>query len=92
MRIDDETVGGIVIFPRSGRLDGFDLLVAQKTVHALSAQLIRNHVAFRDASMYTCQELLERVLEGGWIDKPALRARAASLGWGPERALTRSCS
>lgn len=80
MRIDDETVGGIIIFPRSGRLDGFDLLVAQKTVHALSAQLIRNHVAFREASMQV-SELLERVLEGGWTDKPALRARAASLGW-----------
>ena len=80
MRIDDETVGGIIIFPKSGRLDGFDLLVAQKTVHALSAQLIRNHVAFRDTSMQV-SELLERVLEGGGTDKPALRARAASLGW-----------
>jgi DNA-binding PucR family transcriptional regulator len=80
MRIDDETVGGIIIFPKSGRLDGFDLLVAQKTVHALSAQLIRHHVAFREASMQV-SELLERVLEGGWPDKPALRARAASLGW-----------
>jgi len=80
MRIDAETVGGIIIFPKSGRLDGFDLLVAQKTVHALSAQLIRHHVAFREASMQV-SELLERVLEGGWTDKPALRARAASLGW-----------
>jgi purine catabolism regulator len=80
MRIDSETVGGIIIFPRSGRLDNFDLLVAQKTVHALSAQLIRNHVAFREASMQV-SELLERALEGAWTDKPALRARAASLGW-----------
>jgi purine catabolism regulator len=79
MRIDGETVGGLIIFPRSGRLDGFDLLVAQKTVHALSAQLIRNHVAFREAS-WRVSELLERLLEGG-SDKPALRARAASLGW-----------
>jgi sugar diacid utilization regulator len=80
IRIDDETVGGIIIFPKSGRLDDFDLLVAQKTVHALSAQLIRHYVAFREASMQV-SELLERVLEGGGTDKPALRARAASLGW-----------
>jgi purine catabolism regulator len=80
MRIDGETVGGIIIFPRFGRLDGFDLMVAQKTVHALSAQLIRNHVALREAS-WQVSELLERVLEGAWTDKPALRARAASLGW-----------
>jgi sugar diacid utilization regulator len=80
MRIDGETVGGMIVFPRSGRLDGFDLLVAQKTVHALSAQLIRNHVALREASMQV-SELLERLLEGAWTDKPALRARAASLGW-----------
>ena len=80
IRIDSETVGGIVIFPKSGRLDDFDLLVAQKTVHALSAQLIRSHVAFREASMQV-SELLERVLEGAWTDKPALRTRAAGLGW-----------
>jgi purine catabolism regulator len=80
IRIDRETVGGIIIFPKSRRLDDFDLLVAQKTVHALSAQLIRSHVAFREASMQV-SELLERVLEGGWTDKPALRARAAGLGW-----------
>jgi len=80
IRIDSETVGGIIIFPRSGRLDDFDLLVVQKTVHALSAQLIRSHVAFREASMQV-SELLERVLEGTWTDKPALRARAAGLGW-----------
>jgi purine catabolism regulator len=78
MRIDNETVGGIVIFTRGGRLDNFDLLVAQKTLDALSAQLIRNHVAFREASAQV-SELLERVLDGE--DKPALRARATSLGW-----------
>lgn len=80
MRIDDETVGGIVIFPKLGRLDGIDLLVAQKTLEALSAQLIRNHVAFREASLQV-SEILERVLDGEWTDKPALRARAAGLGW-----------
>jgi sugar diacid utilization regulator len=78
MRIDNETVGGIIIFPRGGPLDSFDALVAQKTVDALSAQLIRNHVAFRETSAQV-SELLERVLDGD--DKPALRARAASLGW-----------
>jgi purine catabolism regulator len=80
MKIDNETVGGVIIFPRSGRLDNFDLLVAQKAVHALGAQLIRHHVAFREASVKVT-ELLERVLEGVSINKPALRARAASLGW-----------
>ena len=80
MQIDNETVGGIIIFPKSGRLDDFDLLVAQKTVHALSAQLIRSHVAFREASVQV-SDILERVLEGDWRNKPALRARAAGLGW-----------
>jgi purine catabolism regulator len=80
MKIDNEVVGGIIIFPKSGRLDGFDLLVAQKIVHALSAQLIRNHVAFREASVQV-SGILQRVLEGDWTNEPALRARAAGLGW-----------
>jgi sugar diacid utilization regulator len=80
MRIDNETVGGMIIFPKAGGLDSFDLQVAQKTAHALSAQLIRNHVAFRETSAQV-SEMLERVLEGEWTNKPTLRARAASLGW-----------
>ncbi|HMK81330.1 MAG TPA: helix-turn-helix domain-containing protein [Xanthobacteraceae bacterium] len=80
MRIDSETVGGVIIFPKAGALDSLDLQVAQKTMHALGAQLIRNHVAFRETAAQV-SELMERVIEGEWTSRPALLARAAGLGW-----------
>jgi sugar diacid utilization regulator len=80
MRIDNEMVGGMIIFPQPGGLEDFDLQVAQKTAHALNAQLIRNHVALHETATQV-SELLERVLEGEWTNKHTLHSRAASLGW-----------
>ena len=49
LKVDDETVGGIVLFPRAGWARRLDFLAAQEATFALSAQLIRGHVAFRDS-------------------------------------------
>jgi sugar diacid utilization regulator len=79
LKVDDETVGGIILFPKPVGLDDFDFLAAQEATFALSAQLIRGHVAFRQLAS-ELSDLFERVIEGAWSNEKALRSRAAQLG------------
>ncbi len=80
IRIDDETVGGLVIFPSGPGLSDLDILVAQNAKFALSTLLIRSHVAHRQLFAQV-SDLLERAIDGRVTDEPAFRARAAQLGW-----------
>jgi len=80
IRIDDETVGGLVIFPTEQGMTDFDILVAQNAKFALSTLLIRSHVASRQLFAQV-SDLLERAVEGTAANEPTFRARAAQLGW-----------
>lgn len=79
LKVDQEIVGGIFIFPKNDALDDFDILVAQEAKFALSAQLIRGHVAFRQ-TVSDLSDLFERLIEGNWTDPHILLARASRLG------------
>jgi purine catabolism regulator len=47
LRVHNETVGGLIIFPSGEGLDDLDAMVAQAARLALSVQLMRDHVRFR---------------------------------------------
>lgn len=80
VRIDDETVGGLVLFPNAGPLTDLDLLVAQNAVFVLGAQLLRSHATLRQHSAQV-SDLLQRLVQGAWTSDPAFQGRATQLGW-----------
>ena len=81
IRIDGETVGGLVIFPVGRGVSDFDILIAQNAKFALSTVLIRSYVASRQL-FAEVGDLLERAVDGRGTREPAFQARAARLGWG----------
>jgi hypothetical protein len=79
LRVDGETVGGLLVFPQQGGLDDLDCLIAQEAKFALSAQLMGGHIELRRAAQDRA-ELFDRLCEGGWSDHGQITARATRLG------------
>lgn len=79
LRVDHETVGALIVFPRHDRLDDFDVLIAQEAKFALSAQLMRTHIQLRQQASERA-ELFERLFDGAWSDPHQVRRHAERLG------------
>ncbi|SMF36500.1 purine catabolism regulatory protein [Tistlia consotensis] len=79
LQVDSETVGGLVIFPRSEALDDLDRLIAQEAKFALSAQMMRRHSELRREA-HDLADLFERLTEGDWQHGDQILSRAARLG------------
>jgi len=79
LRIQGETVGGLLVFPRGRRLDDIDRLIVQEVRFALGAHMMQRHVdakrAARDVS-----DFFEQLCRGGIVDPAHAQARARRLG------------
>jgi purine catabolism regulator len=79
LRVDNETVGGLIVFPRQRGLDDLDFLIAQEARFALSAQIMRTHTQLRrQASQLS--EFFEQLFEGSWTDSRQIESRGDRLG------------
>jgi purine catabolism regulator len=89
LRVHDETVGGLVIFPSGNRLDDLDAMVAQAAKLALNVQLMRDHLRFRsEADLHA--EVFKTLFAGAPRHPGELVAKARRLGIslpGPARLL-----
>ncbi|MDQ7250390.1 helix-turn-helix domain-containing protein [Dongia sedimenti] len=79
LRVDNETVGGLVIFPRQRGLDDLDFLIAQEARFALSAQIMRTHIQLRRQDSQIA-EFFEQLFEGSWTDIRQIESRGDRLG------------
>jgi purine catabolism regulator len=79
LRVEGETAGLLLIFPREGVMDSLDRVAAQEVRFALGAQVMRHHAeakwAARDLS-----EFLEALFRTGAADPARIKARATRLG------------
>ena len=79
LRVDAETVGALLVFPRNRLLDSLDRVVTQEVRFALSAQVMRHHAeAKREAQDLAA--FFEQLCRTGAADPARLGARAARLG------------
>jgi purine catabolism regulator len=79
LRVQNETVGGLIIFPSGEGLDDLDAMVAQAARLALNVQLMRDHVRFRsEASSLT--EVFKTLFAGAPRHSGELVARARRHG------------
>ena len=79
LRVEGETLGALMIFPRERPLDSLDRLVVQEVRFALGVQLMRHHVEARrealDLSLF-----FERLCDAGEAEPERVRMRAARVG------------
>ncbi|MBP0496122.1 helix-turn-helix domain-containing protein [Pararoseomonas indoligenes] len=79
LRVDGETAGLLLVFPREGVMDSLDRVAVQEVRFALAAQLMRHHAeAKREAQ--DLSEFLEQLVRTGGAEPARARARAARLG------------
>jgi DNA-binding PucR family transcriptional regulator len=89
LRVHNETVGALIIFPSDEGLDDLDAMVAQAARLALSAQLMRDHVRFRSEAS-SLAEVFKTLFAGTPRHPGELIARAQRLGvslHGPARLI-----
>jgi sugar diacid utilization regulator len=79
LRVQDETVGALILFPSSDALDDLDAMLAQAARLALSAQLMRDHVRFRSEAS-SLAEVFTTLFAGTARHHGELIARAQRLG------------
>jgi DNA-binding PucR family transcriptional regulator len=79
LRVHNETVGALIIFPSDEVLDDLDAMVAQAARLALSAQLMRDHVRFRSEAS-SLAEVFKTLFAGTARHPGELIARAQRLG------------
>ncbi|ESR25054.1 helix-turn-helix domain-containing protein [Lutibaculum baratangense] len=78
LRVDGQTVGGFVIFPRQRKLDHLDFLIAQEAKFALSTQLMRSHIELRRQAA-DVGKLFERLFASHPVDRRRVLAQAEQL-------------
>lgn len=79
LRVDGESAGLLLVFPREGLMDSLDRVAVQGVRFALAAQLMRHHAeAKREAQDFS--EFLEQLVRTGGAEPARARARAARLG------------
>ncbi len=79
LRVDGETVGALLIFPRNRLLDSLDRVVTQEVRFALSAQVMRHHAeAKREAQDLAA--FFEHLCRTGGAEPARAGARAMRLG------------
>jgi purine catabolism regulator len=89
LRVHNETVGALIIFPSDEGLDDLDAMVAQSAKLALSAQLMRDHVRFRSEAS-SLAEVFKTLFAGTPRHPSEVVARAHRLGvslHGPARLI-----
>jgi purine catabolism regulator len=79
LRVHNETVGALIVFPSDEGLDDLDAMVAQAARMALSAQLMRDHVRFRSEAS-SVAEVLKTLFAGTPRHPGEVIARAHRLG------------
>ena len=93
LRVHNETVGGLIIFPAGEGLDDLDAMIAQAARLALSVQLMREHVRFRSEAN-SLAEVFKTLFAGVPRHPGELIARAQRLGVslpGPARLIVIGC-
>ena len=79
LRVHDETVGALLLFPSGDALDDLDAMLAQAARLALSAQLMGDHVRFRSEAN-SLAEVFKTLFAGTARHPGELIARAQRLG------------
>jgi sugar diacid utilization regulator len=79
LRVDGDTVGGLIIFPRQRGLDRLDLLIAIDMKFALCVQLMRTHIQQHSRESQV-SELFMMLFERRWSDARQVQIRASRLG------------
>ncbi|RYY12208.1 MAG: GAF domain-containing protein, partial [Alphaproteobacteria bacterium] len=79
LRIQGETVGGLLVFPRGRRLDDIDRLIVQEVRFALGAHMMQRHADAKRATR-DISDFLEQLCRGGIVDPAHAQARARRLG------------
>ena len=79
LRVQSETVGGLIIFPSGEGLDDLDAMVAQAARLALNVQLMRDHVRFRSETS-SLTEVFKTLFAGAPRHSGELVARARRHG------------
>jgi purine catabolism regulator len=90
LRVHNDTVGGLLIFPTGDGLDDLDAMVAQAAKLALNVQLMRDYVRFRSEAG-SLAEVFKTLFAGAPRHPGELLARAQRLGVslpGPARLIT----
>ena len=90
LRVHNEIVGGLLIFPTGDGLDDLDAMVAQAAKLALNVQLMRDYVRFRSEAG-SLAEVFKTLFAGAPRHPGELLARAQRLGIslpGPARLIT----
>ena len=79
LRVQNETVGALLIFPDDRRLDALDRLVAQDVRFALGAHLMSRHADAKRAAR-DLSDLFGQLVRGGMPDAARARASGVRLG------------
>jgi purine catabolism regulator len=79
LRVQNEIVGGLIIFPSGEGLDDLDAMVAQAARLALNVQLMRDHVRFRSEAS-SLAEVFKTLFAGAPRHSGELVARARRHG------------
>lgn len=85
LRVEHETAGLLLIFPRQAAMDSLDRVAVQEIRFALGAQVMRHHAeAKREAR--DLSEFLGQLFRAGAAEPARMQARAARLLVAPVRA------
>jgi purine catabolism regulator len=79
MRIDQEPVGALVLFPAAAVGDPLDLLLAQETSRAINVHLLRSYERER-SRVESAGELISALIQGAPLGSEAVWSRAEQLG------------
>ena len=79
LRVDGETVGALLVFPRSRLLDSLDRVVTQQVRFALGAQVMRHHAETKREALDQAA-FFEQLCRTGAAEPARVVARGARLG------------
>lgn len=79
LRVHNDTVGGLLIFPSGDGIDDLDAMIVQAAKLALNVQLMRDYVRFRSEAG-SLAEVFKTLLAGAPRHPGELLARAQRLG------------
>lgn len=79
LQVNDETVGGLLIFPPRDTIDDVDGVLVQSARLALNVQLMRDHVRFRSEAS-SVADLFKTLFSGPPRQPADLMSRARRLG------------
>ena len=79
LRVAGETVGGLLVFPRSRPLDSLDRVVTQEVRFALAAQIMRQHAEAKRESQ-DMSRFFERLCRTGGANPEQALAQGRRLG------------